>query len=371
MIPPGAQGFLAAPQGRVIRLSGVADTGEAAADSRLIRATLRKAWPGVGFQMESALWADPIQLPSSATARTRADPARVAGRDQRPGDADRRDMAWPAAPRRSGARGAAGRRGQPGAPVVGSVLTGAPVSGRPLTSLCRSLACSRPKDPASPYWTLDLLPVSGISVQGYTIGTAGNFRTVSGNRVSYGPAVVNPAAFGGALAAGQASWMALPQAPAMARANIAALTTSTNEAFSQLTQLLPEGLQVTSGLPQLLGGIASTIVLARSLFAIAALELLLVAGAALVLAARLLASLREEESALLRARGATSWQVVRPVLAEAVVLGAAAALAGVLAGTRLAGPLAGLGNLTLEGNAAAFPRWPGCRPSSCWCCAPR
>ena len=100
---------------------------------------------------------------------------------------------------------------------------------------------------------------------------------------------------------------------------------------------------MTSGLPQLLGGIASTIVLARSLFAIAALELLLVAVAALVLAARLLASLREEESALLRARGATRWQVVRPVLAEAVVLGAAAGLAGVLAGTRLAGPLAGLG----------------------------
>ena len=162
---------------------------------------------------------------------------------------------------------------------------------------------------------------------------------------------MNPAAFGGALAAGQASWMALPQAPAMARGNIAALTASTNEAFSQLTQLPPEGLQVTSGLPQLLGGIASTIVLARSLFAIAALELLLVAGAALVLAARLLASLREEESALLRARGATRWQVVRPVLAEAVVLGAAAALAGVLAGTRLAGPLAGLGNLRLDGQS--------------------
>ena len=107
---------------------------------------------------------------------------------------------------------------------------------------------------------------------------------------------------------------------------------------------------MTSGLSQLLDGIASTIVLARSLFAIAALELLLVAAAALVLAARLLASLREEESALLRARGATRWQVVRPVLAEAVVLGAAAGLAGVLAGTRLAGPLAGLGKLSLEGN---------------------
>ena len=68
-----------------------------------------------------------------------------------------------------------------------------------------------------------------------------------------------------------------------------------------------------------------------------------------MLAARLLAGLREEESALLRARGATRWQVVRPVLAEAVLLGAAAGLAGVLAGTRLTGALARLAGLRLGG----------------------
>ena len=106
---------------------------------------------------------------------------------------------------------------------------------------------------------------------------------------------------------------------------------------------------MTSGLPQLLVGIASTIVLTRSLFTIAALLLLLVAGGRLVLAARLLAGMREEESALLRARGATRWQVVRPVLAEAMLLGAAASLAGVLAGTRLTRVLARLADLRLDG----------------------
>ena len=161
--------------------------------------------------------------------------------------------------------------------------------------------------------------------------------------------MVNPAAFGGALTVSQGSWMVLPQAPAMARGNLDALNAGTSEAVSQLTVLLPDGLKVTSSLPQLLAGIASTIVLTRSLFTIAALLLLLVAGAGLVLAARLLASLREEESALLRARGATRWQVVRPVLAEAVVLGAAAGLAGVLAGTRLTGVLARLADLRLDG----------------------
>ncbi|HEX5290252.1 MAG TPA: ABC transporter permease, partial [Streptosporangiaceae bacterium] len=115
----------------------------------------------------------------------------------------------------------------------------------------------------------------------------------------------------------------------------------------RLTVAPPAGLTVTSGLPRLLTGIASTVVLARSLFTVAALQLLLLAGAELVLAARLLASLREEESALLRARGATGWQVARPVLAEAVALGAVAGLAGVLAGTWLAGRLAGLVNLRL------------------------
>ena len=46
---------------------------------------------------------------------------------------------------------------------------------------------------------------------------------------------MNPAAFGGALTVSQGSWMVLPQAPAMARENIAALDASTSEAVSQLT----------------------------------------------------------------------------------------------------------------------------------------
>ncbi|MGH3409705.1 MAG: hypothetical protein ACRDRJ_45515, partial [Streptosporangiaceae bacterium] len=56
VIPLGAQGILADPRGRVVRLVGAVNAGEAATDSRQIRATLRKAWPGVGFQLDSALW---------------------------------------------------------------------------------------------------------------------------------------------------------------------------------------------------------------------------------------------------------------------------------------------------------------------------
>ena len=60
--------ILAAPQGRVIGINGAVNASQAAADSQQIRTTLRRAWPGVGFQMESALWADPIQLPSPPAA---------------------------------------------------------------------------------------------------------------------------------------------------------------------------------------------------------------------------------------------------------------------------------------------------------------
>ena len=81
-------------------------------------------------------------------------------------------------------------------------------------------------NPASPYWALDLLPVSGISVQRYSASYAGSSISQT-HRPAYGPAVVNPAAFGGALTVRQASWMVLPQAPAMARGNIEALSAGT------------------------------------------------------------------------------------------------------------------------------------------------
>lgn len=356
VIPSGSLSILAAPRGRVIALSGVADAGDAAADSRLLRAALRKAWPGVGFQLESALWADPIQLPSATTATNASSSVNIvqiqpASLEGISAQAKLTAGQWPGPPRRGGPlpvalpATVAGRLHL----TLGSVLTGTtPQSGGGRTSL-QVTGLFRPRDPASPYWALDLLPTSGVTVQNDSLFSLGGSAAVS--TVSYGPAVVNPAAFGGTLAAGQASWMVLPQAPAMARLNIGALSASTGELVSQLTLFPPRGLQVTSGLPRVLAGMASTIVLARSLFTIGALELLLVAGAGLALAARLLASLREEESALLRARGATRWQVVRPVLAEAVVLGAAAGLAGVLVGTRLTGALAGLGNVHLAASS--------------------
>ena len=347
VVPPGALSILASPQERSLALNGViGDAGERASDSRVIRATLRKAWPGVGFQMESALWAQPVQLSSTAsgTFGTQVQPASLDGiTAQTMLTAGK----WPGPPHRGGPLPVA----LPAAVAsqlhvtVGSVLTGTTPSGSAPVSL-QVTGLFRPRNPTSLYWELDLLSSSGTTVQHYSVSTAG--ASEAATTVDYGPAVVNPAAFGGALAVSQASWLVLPQAPTLAYGNIGALAANTNAAVSQLSVILPEGLKVTSSLPQLLTGIGDTIVLDRSLFAITALELLLVAGAALVLAARLLASLREEESALLRARGATRGQVTRAVLAEAVALAAVAALAGVLSGTRLTGLLAKVGDLRLD-----------------------
>ena len=360
VIPPGAQRILAAPQGRVVGLSGViGDTGEAATDSRQIRSTLHKAWPGVGYQMQGAVWANLIPLSLPRAVRREADPVpglpppaewqiqvgELAGIQAQ---TTLTAGAWPGPP-------------HPGDPLPvalpvavarrlhvapGSVLTAAGQSGAASAGL-RVTGLFRPKNPASPYWAMDLVPVSGFGsniIPG--VGAAGSL-------LIYGPAVVNPAAFHRGLAASQASWYVLPSAAAMSRQDISTLAASTGQATSTLTTLiLPSGVQVTTRLTGLLAGIASNIVLARSLFAIGALALLLVAAAALALAARLLASLRDEESALLRARGATRWQLTRPVLAEAVVIATVAGLAGVLAGVRLTGLLARAGQLHLDSYQA-------------------
>jgi hypothetical protein len=93
---------------------------------------------------------------------------------------------------------------------------------------------------------------------------------------------------------------------------------------------------VTTSLPQVLSGLASSLVVARSLLLIGSLQLLLLAGAAAGLAARLLISQREEETALLAARGVARGQLLRATLAEACLLALAGAAAGIVAGSCLA-----------------------------------
>lgn len=334
-IPLGTRDVIAASPDRSIGVAS-APGQSISGDAGVIRARLRAAWPGVGFQMVSALWSRPIllrspldsqsirQIQAAAPEEIQAQTVLTAGR-------------WPGPPRPHAPLPAA-------LPVTvarqlnlrpGSVLKVASHGGATALGL-RITGLFRPRNPASPYWTLNLLPVSGSTTTPYA--------------TTYGPAVVSPAAFSDGLATSQVSWSVRPQPTALARGNIGVLAASTSQAVTDLTTLTSRGLQVTTGLPRLFRGISRSITLARSLFAIGALQLLLVTAAALVLAARLLAGHREEESALLRARGATRWQVTRPVLAEALGLGAVAAAVGVPVGAGLAGALAGPAGLRPAGR---------------------
>ena len=77
------------------------------------------------------------------------------------------------------------------------------------------------------------------------------------------------------------------------------------------------GLTLNTSLDSVLTGTATSLGVSRSLLAITAVELFLLAGAALVAAAQLLAAQREGEYAMLAARGtpgcsSSGWPWLRP-----------------------------------------------------------
>jgi FtsX-like permease family len=340
-LPLGARDVFAASPDRSIGIASVPGQSTSG-DAGVIRSTLRAAWPGVGFQMESALWSHPMSLRSSVGSQFTTE-IQAAAPEEIQAHAVLTAGSWPGPPR-------AGEPLPAALPVTvarrlnlrpGSVLEVA--SHAPATAPgLRITGLFRPRNPASPYWSLDLLPVSGVMT-----------LSLPFPGVNYGPAVVSPAAFSDGLGTSQISWSVLPQAAALARGNLSVLAANTSRAATHLTVFRrPYGLQVTTGLPRLLNDVNRSIVLARSLFTICTLELLLVTAAGLALTARLLAGHREVESALLRARGATKWQVTQPGLAEALGLGAVAAAVGVAVGARLAGALVGPDRLRSAGYPA-------------------
>jgi hypothetical protein len=201
----------------------------------------------------------------------------------------------------------------------------------------------RPRQVSSTYWDLDDVALSGSS-------TASSFTT-------YGPLTVSAAAFGAALPVYSGTWLAEPQTasiPADQLTTVAANVDGLRQAL-QNAQQLPT-LTVGTSLPTVLDGTANDLDVARSLLAICAVLLFLLAGAALLASARLLAGQREGESAMLAARGATRWQLVRLTAAEAVPLCLISAAAGGVIGVLLAGALAaggGTGSSPWTGTA-----WP-------------
>ncbi len=342
-LPQAVRAQLAGNPALSIAVSGSMTGPQVGPASRIIGSSLAVALAGVPYQLDRAPWSDPLGLRSARGSATiplvevaapggiRAHAVLTAG-------------TWPGPPGRGGPVGVA-------LPVLaarelharpGTVLRSSDrITNAPVPLLVTGVY--RAADPGSGYWGIDLIAPSGISVQPPF--------------VSYGPAVASPAAFtSGRLAVGKVSWIALPDGAVIGTGELAPLAGKVGQAAASLQASNSlGGASVRTGLPQLLDGLATSLEVARSLVVIGALQLLLLAAAALALAARLLARHREEEAALLGARGATRWQLARPTLAETLLFGGAAAAAGALAGTRLAALLVRITEPGLGAGVSAIP----------------
>ena len=329
-------------------------------------------------RLEQTLWSDQLRLAAPPGSKT-IPLGRGGGAGQIRARAVLTAGAWPAP----------ARRGQPlgvALPVLaakqlrarlGHDRAGPGTRSRAPGSRCRSPGSTGPGIPGSQYWGIDLDRASGVSSR--RPPSAAQPRVVS-----YGPAVATLRRPSGPAASPSAR---SPGSSCRVRPGSATRRCNGLAGKDQPRGRLPAGQQrpvrgagQRRQVPQLLSGLATNLVVAKSLLVISALQLALLAAVALGLAARLLASHREEEVALLTARGATRWRLARPSLAETVLFGGAAAAAGVLVGTRLAAvlvaatePNAGIrlsgipvsawwAALAVLALAAAVVLWPAVRP---------
>ncbi|MGY5127135.1 FtsX-like permease family protein [Streptomyces nigrescens] len=181
----------------------------------------------------------------------------------------------------------------------------------------------RPKDRADPYWKLDDLGGRGVRTAGFT---------------TYGPLLTDPGAFrGGSPAQDSVGWLATADFRSLTADRLAALTAAAGPAPKALMAdpAFAGRATATTDLPAALGQLQRALLVNRSTILIVALQLILLAGYALLLVARMLSTERTGETALLRARGGSRRRIAGLALAESLLLAAPAAVGAPL----LAGPL--------------------------------
>jgi hypothetical protein len=333
-LPQAVRHDLVVAPGTSLDLSAVVTNGDVDSTSRVLKSAIGAALPGVPFGYWQASWSDPLWfVPGALPSRPASVPARITPLLQAAALQDARAYAvlvsghWPSAP---GARGPVpAALPEPAAALLG-VTPGDVLrlrdrnTGTAVSFLVTGLFAERqPVGATAPYWQLDSVPASGAS-------TAGGFTT-------YGPLLVDPAAFGAGLAASGATWVTQPDMAAFTGADLSAIAADQTALQNSLDNSdTLSGVQLTTSLPAVLADIGDNLSVARALLVISGLQLLVLTVAATLAAGRLLVTQRESETALLTARGATRWQLTRLTAAEVVPLCAVAALAGGVAGVWLA-----------------------------------
>ncbi|MBO2447237.1 FtsX-like permease family protein [Actinomadura barringtoniae] len=172
-------------------------------------------------------------------------------------------------------------------------------------------------------WQGDGLVTTGVERHEYT---------------TYGPFVVGPEAFAQRFttSGGYLRWRVMPDLTRLDTASMVAVGERVRHGAETFRRLEP-GTQFTfeSNLPALTVQMHDAVQVARSTMLMPVLQLILLAGYALVLVARLLAGHRRGEVALLRTRGASLRRLGGLTLAEGLLIVLPAAVLGPL----LAGPL--------------------------------
>lgn len=182
-------------------------------------------------------------------------------------------------------------------------------------------------DPLAPRWAADELLRRGVE---------------RGNYTTYGPLVVAEATFAGRFAAGvSATWWAVPDLSDLPADRLRSVAAAAAGLAAQVRADCPACTAFTR-LPDLLARLDRAALVARSTMLVPVLQLVLLAGYALLLTARLLADHRRVEVALLRSRGAGTVRLALLAGAEALLV----ALPSAVAAPFLARPL-----LTLVASA--------------------
>ncbi|MFC5181796.1 ABC transporter permease [Actinomadura harenae] len=181
-------------------------------------------------------------------------------------------------------------------------------------------------------WHRDPLVTTGAEQQNYT---------------TYGPLVLTPAVYQARFSAagGDVTWFVRNDLSHLDVSGLKALGQRMEDSTTALRKY-GDGttFAVSSDLPQLADQLSSAVLVARSTMFVPVLQLILLAGYAWLLVARLLADHRRTELALMRTRGAGMRQLAGITAAE----GFAVVVPGLLLGPLLADPL-----LKLAGHAPA------------------